>query len=154
MSSKLAIYFYYLYFTKSSIPNQIFLSYLFHEWVRQRYIIIVLSCLKFINVTMNFPYKIKLASYSWAVNLNVLQQQICKKTDTTTETLAFECDYSIYVATINYQKSTKSMYSKCNYIGNHFLLYHLIFSVSEISYCMCLSINYYWTSYSISYFVV
>ena len=56
----------------------------------------------------------------------------------TTETLAFECDYSINVAMANYQKSKKSMHSKCNYIGKHSLLYHLLFSVSRIRYCMCL----------------
>ena len=35
-----AIHFYDLFFTKSSIPSQLFLSNLFHEWVLQRQIII------------------------------------------------------------------------------------------------------------------
>ena len=40
LSTISAIHFYDLFFAKSSIPRQLFLSNLFHEWVLQRQIII------------------------------------------------------------------------------------------------------------------
>ena len=43
------------------------------------------------------------------------------------------------------------MYDKWNHIGNQSLLYHLLFTVSGVVYCMCLSVNSCWISYSISY---
>ena len=51
----------------------------------------------------------------------------------------------------NKSSSTKSMYDKWNHIRNHFLLYHLLFTISGIPSCMCLFVKYYWISYSISY---
>ena len=51
----------------------------------------------------------------------------------------------------NKSLSTKSLYEKCNFIGNHCLLYQLLFTIRGIFYCMCLSVRYSWISYSISY---
>ena len=50
--------------------------------------------------------------------------------------------------------SIKSMSAKQNQICNHSLLYHLLFTVSEIPYCTSLSVKYGWNSYIISYSIV
>ena len=42
----------------------------------------------------------------------------------------------------NKSSSTKPMYKNWKHTHNHFLLYHLLFTVSGISYCMCLSVIY------------
>ena len=54
----------------------------------------------------------------------------------------------------NKSSSTKSIYDEWNHIHNYSLPYHLLFTVSEIPYCMCLSVKYYWISYGITYSLV
>ena len=57
-----------------------------------------------------------------------------------------------WLLSIRQTLSIKSMYEKWSRIRNHALLYDfLLFTVSEIPYCMCVSIKFYKVSYSISY---
>ena len=52
-----------------------------------------------------------------------------------TEKLAFECDKSFGGA------ATKPMYDKWNHVFKHSLLYHLLFTISRIPCCLCLSVK-------------
>ena len=68
------------------------------------------------------------------------------------EKLAFEWNKSFIDATTNLHQQNPCMTSGS--FRNHSLLYHLLCTVSGISYCMCLSVKYYHISYTISYSIL
>ena len=66
--------------------------------------------------------------------------------DTTTQKLAFKCEKSFSGARLNFYQQNPCMTSGIMFIT---LLYHLLFTVSQIPYCMCHCRISYSTSYSL-----
>ena len=61
---------------------------------------------------------------------------------TATENMAFECNKSFSGATTNLRQENPCMTSGIH-IRYHFSLYHLLFTASGVSYCICLPVRYY-----------
>ena len=92
-----------------------------------------------------------LTSCSWAINfVNVCSQDKLYATKLWFSHIKFSFwmrqEYSWCTSK---PSSSKFMNGKWNYIHSHSLMHHVLFTVSGIRSWMCLTVKYYWISYSI-----